>query len=75
MWKDLFPESLHSLDTDRFDKLVLLLLESGDSITETEIEHTLGDNVEERIVDTYSTRFNTLSDMYKLMTNNGYVKQ
>lgn len=74
-WKNMFPESLHKLDTDRFDNLVLVLLENDDYITEAEIEQTLGNNVEEWVVDSYSTRFHTLSDMYKLMTNNGYIKQ
>ncbi len=74
-WKNIHPESLHKLDTDRFDNLVLVLLENDDYITETEIEQTLENNVEEWIVDSYSTRFHTLSDMYKLMTDNGYVKQ
>lgn len=73
-WQSMYPASLHPLDTNRFDELALILLENNDEISETEIEHALGDNSEEWIIDTYLTRFNTMSDMYKLMIKSGYTR-
>lgn len=75
LWAGTFPESLHTSDVERFDKLVLTLLENSDYIAQIEIENTLGRNTEEWIVNTYLTRFSTLSDMYELMMNSGYIKQ
>jgi hypothetical protein len=73
-WMNNHPESLHPLDTNRFDKLALILLENDDEISHREINDSLKNNNEEWIIDLYLTRFNTLCDMYRLMVNNGYSK-
>ncbi len=73
-WNGSFPESFHQFDTDRFDELALTLLENNDNISDNEIKNALGINSEEWMVDTYSTRFSTLADMYELMLNKGYSK-
>lgn len=74
LWKNQYPNSKHQLDTDRFIKLCLVLLENGDTIDATEIETSLGQESTESNVQYYFEIYQTVKSTYDLMLDSGYTK-